>query len=401
MLFPFLRPPNIPETQLKTLPPGSPPHQPLAEWIGPSPVLPPLHVYFCGAQILFFYTHFSSSWEFLEDKHVFGLFAPKGLSANKCSVCLGCLKELMHSTGAVLSPRRDSSLKAISPLCPPSSQQSPQPAAPYFPFTSSFPVHVLGTGGPCLPQKPKRTFWGHTAVPPARQNPLQPRCVGGGPASGTRQPCGPTLPPLLRTCQGHVSTLPNSEFLITPSMVRLRPSGRTCGLGAARAAGANGPGSADRRLGLRPAERPSEVGGAGRGAAGGAEERLRPASAGPSSSAESDYCLGPGHSFSRVWDLGRCGGELFTTRPPPPPPIHPGFGSRVPGRQTSKPQDSSRAFLALHPKVYLQYVLHRHGSKSLQPPPLETPDCGISTDVSLFVSPSTLLPLTWTIEKPS
>lgn len=36
----FLRSPNLPETQVKTLPPGSPPHQPLAEWIGSFPCAP-------------------------------------------------------------------------------------------------------------------------------------------------------------------------------------------------------------------------------------------------------------------------------------------------------------------------------------------------------------------------
>ena len=46
------------------------------------------------------------------------------------------------------------------------------------------------------------------------------------PLSGPQQPCGPTLPPLLRTCQGQVSTLPNSEFLIMPNMVPPRCAGR-------------------------------------------------------------------------------------------------------------------------------------------------------------------------------
>lgn len=113
----------------------------------------------------------------------------------------------------------------------------------------------------------------HIPAPPAPGEPLQQRsgCGGRGPSSAPRQPCGPTLSPLLRTCQGHVSTLPNSEFLIMPNMVSPRRSGHTSGLRSARVAGESG---ATRRvgaggaegagwaglLGLPPAERAREAG---------------------------------------------------------------------------------------------------------------------------------------------
>lgn len=80
---------------------------------------------------------------------------------------------------------------------------------------------------------------GHIPVPPAPQNPLDQSAMRA-PASGSRQPCGPTLPPVLRTCQGHVSTLPNSEFLIMPNMMSPRCSGHTSGRLVARTAGEPG-----------------------------------------------------------------------------------------------------------------------------------------------------------------
>lgn len=93
----------------------------------------------------------------------------------------------------------------------------------------------------------------HIPAPPAPGEPLQQRsgCGGRGPSSAPRQPCGPTLSPLLRTCQGHVSTLPNSEFLIMPNMVSPRRSGHTSGLRSARVAGESG---ATRRVGAGGAE---------------------------------------------------------------------------------------------------------------------------------------------------
>lgn len=104
---------------------------------------------------------------------------------------------------------------------------------------SSFPVQALGIGGPCPMAEAITHNPRHIPAPPAPQNPLRSE-GGGGPASGSRQPCGPTLPPVLRTCQGHVSTLPNSEFLIMPSMMSLRCSGHTSGRLVAGTAGATG-----------------------------------------------------------------------------------------------------------------------------------------------------------------
>lgn len=239
--------------------------------------------------------------------------------------------------------------KATSPFCHPSSQQSPRPAVLDFPYFL-LPNSRAGHWGAAPPVGAKTHIPEHSAVPPARQNPPPPplRSGCGGrcrPASGPRQPCGPTLPPLLRTCQGHVSTLPNSEFLIMPNMLRLRRSGRTCGLEVAKVDRASG--AAGRGLGCwGSAPRSGARRRAGRGTAGAAEEGPRSASAGPASSTESDRSGGPGKRFSRVRDLGNGNGELPTSRRPPLcPRLLLLSGTWTPNFQAS---DSSRAFLVLH-----------------------------------------------------
>lgn len=107
----------------------------------------------------------------------------------------------------------------------------------------------------------------HIPAPPAPGEPLQQRsgCGGRGPSSAPQQPCGPTLSPLLRTCQGHVSTLPNSEFLIMPNMVSPRRSGHTSGLRSARVAGESW---ATRRVGAGGAEGAGRAGRRERGGRG-------------------------------------------------------------------------------------------------------------------------------------
>lgn len=134
------------------------------------------------------------------------------------------------------SPHRDPPSQSAWLVCVPSSQQIPLPRGTG-PLPSLLPSPV-----PRPPQKSPRAIRHVLSHLPFRtlSSPDQ-DALPAQPLSGPRQPSGPTLSPLLRTCQGHVSTLPNSEFLITPNMVSPRGSGHTTARGvAAAAAGATG-----------------------------------------------------------------------------------------------------------------------------------------------------------------
>lgn len=146
------------------------------------------------------------------------------------------------------------------------------------------------------------------------------------PPAGPRQPCGPTLSPLLRTCQGHVSTLPNSEFLIMPNMVSPRRSRHTSGRGVAGAAGRPG----------RPGRTSTgdAKGGEGRGASGSAPRngvRWGGPGAGrtpPGKRREEPRSASAGlSSWAREKDLV-CGPQAAGRSPPAPPPVLILTGSR-------------------------------------------------------------------------
>lgn len=75
---------------------------------------------------------------------------------------------------------------------------------------------------PAVQGGPSRNAASVTVPPMAPLHQFQPRPGRGRPRSPPSCPLQlsrPTLPPVLRICQGHVSTLPNSEFLIMPNMV--------------------------------------------------------------------------------------------------------------------------------------------------------------------------------------
>jgi hypothetical protein len=129
--------------------------------------------------------------------------------------CSECLNERMHATGNVQVANMDPQV-TLSPPLPP---LLPRPCA--------------GPQRAHLQQNPSSRS-GVRPTPPGPLNPLQPRPGWGwgrSPPSGPPQPYRPTLASVLRTCQGHVSTLPNSEFLIMPNMLSLWLSGRTGGRG--------------------------------------------------------------------------------------------------------------------------------------------------------------------------
>lgn len=129
----------------------------------------------------------------------------------------------------------DSPVKPILPHCLPSSQQSPSPRCTR-PPTPLLPSPSAGHRRAVATADARTHNPGHVPAPPVHA-PAVNRVRWARPPSGPRQPCGPTLPPLLRICQGQVSTLPNSEFLIMPNMVSPRRSGCTGRSWVAAAAG--------------------------------------------------------------------------------------------------------------------------------------------------------------------
>lgn len=70
---------HISEAPLKTLPMRKAHPRPLAEWIAPSPALPPCTFTSKQHGILFFQTQFTSSWDFLKDS-TFSVLSAIGVS---------------------------------------------------------------------------------------------------------------------------------------------------------------------------------------------------------------------------------------------------------------------------------------------------------------------------------
>lgn len=137
----------------------------------------------------------------------------------------------MHPTGAVHLTKLGFSSPINLAFVPPPSSRALCPSAPdLFPPSQSKCWALEGSAHGRCHNSQSGAHSCHISPLEAVADPIRVRWARS-PPPGPRQPCGPTLPPLLRTCQGHVSTLPNSEFLIMPNMMSRGRSGRTADAG--------------------------------------------------------------------------------------------------------------------------------------------------------------------------